>query len=331
MMTTLFPEIMIISFSRIKPLLLLALVFLSGCAAVKNEDFVVVRAGFADTPASLARQYLGDAALAGIVTEFNGTAAVSPGQQLVIPLRSDLGGLRKDGYQTVPVLVYHGFSRKKSGKRMIVAEKDFAEQMQYLHDEGFAVVSLAALFDFMEFKKPLPAKAVVLTVDDGWCSLYEIAYPILKRYGYPMTAFLYTDLIGHEKCLNWQQLREMAENGLDIQSHTMSHRDLSRMRKGESFRRYFQDIQNEIAGAERLIEENLGRRCEILAYPYGAYNEILVAYLRKRGYRGAVTVNRGSVPFFADRYRVNRSAVYGGYSIEQFAKNLSTFTRQALN
>ncbi|HIJ79302.1 MAG: polysaccharide deacetylase family protein [Desulfobulbaceae bacterium] len=304
---------------------------LSGCVVTQQtKDFVVTSAGLGDTSASLAARYLGDSSYGPIIEEFNQTSLFWPGRQLVVPLNLNRGGLYKDGYQVVPVLVYHGFTRDQSSKKMFVRQQDFEQQMRFLQDQGYTVVSLDRLYDFIELKKPLPAKSVVITIDDGWCSLYEIAYPILKRYGYPATVFLYTDFISKEKCLNWQQLREMAENGVDIQSHTRSHQNLNGPNETESFSRYFSSVRKEIEEAEQTIETKLGDRPRFLAYPYGAYNDLVIAYLQKRGYRGGVTVTRAANPFFVDPFKVNRSVIYGHYSLNDFKRNLVVFQRRDL-
>lgn len=305
-------------------------VFLTGCVTMQTDDFVVARIGIGDSAKSLAARYLGDPALARVIEEFNGDKGLSLGQQIVIPLNYAGGGVRANGYQIVPVLAYHGFSRKKSTKKMVVSEHDFSEQMRFLKENGYTVVGLDRLYDFIELKIPLPRKSVVITIDDGWCSLYEIAFPILKKYKYPATLFLYTDLVQNRNCLNWNQLRQMVDQGLDVQCHTKSHRNLSEMAKDETFRQYFATVRDEIEGAEQLILQELGIKCRYAAYPYGAQNELIVSYLKKRGYRGAVTVERGGNPFFANPFLVQRSVIYGNYGIRQFAANLAVFKERNL-
>ena len=307
------------------------LFFLSGCIATHHtNDFVVTAARIGDTPESIAARYLGDSSYGSVIEKFNKSSLFWPGQQLVVPLNLNRGGLDKDGYQLVTVLAYHGFTREKSSKKMFVREQDFEEQMRFLKDQGYTVVSLERLYNFIERKQSLPAKSVVITIDDGWCSLYEIAYPILKKFGYPATIFLYTDFIDKTKCLNWYQLQEMAENGFDIQSHTQSHQNLSWANKNESFSQYFLTVRQEIEQAEQIIETKIGVKPTFLAYPYGSYNDLVIAYLKKRGYRGGLTVTRAANPFFVDPFKVNRAVIYGYYSINDFKKNLVTFQRQDL-
>ena len=130
---------------------------------------------------------------------------------------------------------------------MTVTQAAFEEQMKFLKEKGYRVITLNQFIDFLEFKRPIPKKSVVITIDDGWRSTYEIAFPILKKYGYPATLFVYTDLIvGSKKTLSWDLIQEMASQGLDIQGHTKTHRTLTIMDKKESFKEYFDAIDREL-------------------------------------------------------------------------------------
>jgi peptidoglycan/xylan/chitin deacetylase (PgdA/CDA1 family) len=295
------------------------------------EGFVAFIAGEGDTWSKLAERYLKDPQGDWLISEFNGGGSLQPGRGVIIPLKPwGLGGLDQRGYQTVPVLSYHQFSNNETN-RMTVTKAAFSEQMNFLKENGYRVITLDQLFDFLDFKKPLPPKAVVITIDDGWRSAYEIAFPILKAQGFPATLFVYTDLIsGTEKTLSWDQVKEMAENGLDIQCHTKSHLDLTAIEKNISFRDYFSRLEEEISTCTSLINKRLNRQVHYLAYPFGNTNQLVIALLKKQGYRGAFTVKRGPSPFFAQNYRVNRSMIYGDYSLEKFKKNLGFFQEEVL-
>ena len=92
-------------------------------------------------------------------------------------------------------------------------------------------------------------------------SAYEIALPILKKFGYPATLFVYTGLIvGSSKTLSWELVREMAENGIDIQGHTVTHRTLTSINKGESFKEYFDAIERELSESAKIIKAKVEKR-----------------------------------------------------------------------
>jgi peptidoglycan/xylan/chitin deacetylase (PgdA/CDA1 family) len=286
---------------------------------------VVVQTG--DTFSSLAEKYLQDSSLDWLISEFNKIDRLSPGQELIIPLRfRGRGGVSLSGYQTVPVVVYHKFA-KKSTDLMTLSENAFEEQMRFLKEKGYRVISVDALFDFLDYRVPLPPKAVVITIDDGWRSFYDIAFPILKRYGYPATLFVYTDFIsGRRGTLDWAILAEISKAGIDIQSHTKTHRNLDRRNAPESFPEYFEALRREITEAADQIQRKLNKKVTYLAYPYGDTNSLTIALLQKLGYRGAFTVERGSNPFFSHPYRIRRSMIYGNFDLQDFERNLAVFS-----
>jgi len=310
------------------------LLCLTACTIVPRErvfsDFVIVRTNAEDDFPSLAARYLNDPEKGWQIAEFNNIASLRRGQELVIPLRPfQWGGLKTAGYQTVPVLAYHGFSKDKSD-RLTVTEAAFKEQMRYLKENDYHVITLDQLLDFLDFKRQVPEKSVVITFDDGRQSIYHIAFPVLRDFGFPASLFISTDLIGGEKALSWKQIKELAENGFDVQSKTRTNRDMTKLKKGESFEEYFRAVQTEISQSKKIIEKKVKKQCIYMAYPYGWANSLVAAVLKKEGYRGAFTQNRGSNPIYVDKYLINRSVIHGGCNLKQFRANLSVFNKSEL-
>jgi len=289
-------------------------------------DFVALIAQPGETLSSLASKYLNDSSMDWFIAEFNEIASLTPGQEVIIPLMPyGKGGLFLKGYQTVPIIAYHKFSKNKADI-LTVTESAFAEQMKFLKENGYRVITLDEFFDFLDFKRPLPKKSVVITIDDNWYSTYEIAFPILKQYGYPATLFVYTDLIlPGRKTLNWDLLIQMSKNGIDIQGHTKSHRNLNKRDGQESFREYFEAVKKELTESAEILRKRLNKDVKYLAYPYGETNPLIIALLMKLGYRGAFTVERDSNPFFINPYRINRSMIYGTFNLREFENNLNHF------
>lgn len=296
-----------------------------------SPNFIAIIAREGDTLSSLASKYLNDPSMDWFIAEFNDIDTLTPGQALIVPLKPyQKGGLTSKGYQTVPVLSYHHFSLDRADK-LTITKSTFEEQMKFLKDRGYRVITLDQLFDFLEFKSQIPKKSVVINIDDGWRSTYDIAFPILKKYGYPATLFVYTDLIvGSEKTLSWDLIQEMANNGMDIQCHTKTHRRLTTMDQKESFKEYFEAIEKELSACEAMIKKKLNKEVKYLAYPYGDTNPLVIELLKKHGYRGAFTIKRGGNPFFIHNYRLNRSMIYGDFDLNQFEKNLTVFTEESL-
>ena len=295
-----------------------------------SDDFVIVKTTAKDTFSSLAAFYLKDPDKGWLIAEFNRMTTLIPGQELIIPLSPfNKGGLKAEGYQTVPILVYHNFSKKGSDKTA-VSQDDFEAQMKYLKQNGYHVVSIDQLLDFIDYKEQLPEKSIVITFDDAWRSIFDVALPILIKYGFTATFFIYTDFIGGGKAMTWKQIETLSKIGFDIQCQTKTHRNLAVPKKNESFKEYFESIEMEIGYPKNLLKEKLNIDCKFLAYPYGETNNLVIALLKKHGYRAAFTIDRKPNPFFIDKYRIYRSVIYGSYNMDKFKDNLSVFQKNEL-
>jgi len=332
------------SVNRIKTIsglvFLLSLLMLAGCATgtrshhkmseIRSGDFIIVTTTSKDTLSSLAAEYLNDPSKEWLISEFNHIKSLTPGQKLIIPLFSfNKSGLKSGGYQTVPVLAYYSFSENKPNK-ISITQDDFKAQMKYLKENNYHVIKLDQLLDFLDYKEQIPDKSVVITFDDGWSSVYDFATPILKKYGFPATFFIYTDFIGGGKAMSWKQIKELSEAGFDIQCQTKTHRNLATLKKKESFKEYFNSLEMEISYPKKLFKNKLNKECKCLAYPYGITNNLVIAMLKKHGYRAAFTVEQESNSFFIDNYKIRRSAIYGEYDIEKFKNKLSVFHNMEL-
>ena len=298
----------------------------TGAAPDQRFDrFALVTPASRQTLASVADQQLGDPSQAWLLAKINPDAP-----RLIVP-RKPLyrGGLYPEGYQVVPVLAYHNFSHTHRAKMKILA-RTFESQMRYLRDNGFQVIPLDHLYEFLAYQRPLPPKAVVITIDDGWRAIHDIAAPILQRFGYPATIFVYTDFIGGPQAMSWDQVRALSTQGFDIQCHSKSHRNLTQPGEGENFAQFFKALEAEVVSAKRQIEAQLKTRCKYMAYPYGKTNALVVAMLQKHGYSGGLTVQRGSNAFDGNPYRVKRSVIYGHYDLTRFQQNLTVFEKMDL-
>jgi peptidoglycan/xylan/chitin deacetylase (PgdA/CDA1 family) len=291
---------------------------------LKFEQHLAVIVQPTETFDSLAARFLNDRRKGGIIQDYNELEKLTPYQAVTIPLRPwKLGGLTATEYQLVPVLTYHRFSTDGTANRMTVPAANFEAQMKFLNDNDYRVVTLDQFDDFLEFKAQLPDRAVVITADDGWMSFYQIAYPILKKYGYPATLFVYSDFPESDPlALTWVQVKEMAKGGIDIECHSKTHRNL-RMESGEDFRAYLAQLELELKGVQEEMKRKGGITCRYLAYPYGGRNPLVVALTQKYGFRAAFTVTRGSNSFFAQDFIVRRSMIYGEYGLKEFQRNLN--------
>ena len=285
----------------------------------RNDRWLLYLPQAQDTHASIAGRFLGSAQRDWEVAEANGGAKVRTGYPVVVPLKpANPAGVKRDRYQTVSILCYHRVGSPPTS-RMTVSTSAFAEQMEWLAKNDYRVVRLQDVANFIDGKQALPAKSVVLTFDDGYESYYRYAYPLLKKYGYPATVFLYSDFVGAADALNWVQMQEMVATGLiDIQAHSKTHANLLNRLRDEGDAAYRQRIDHEARTPREVIERRLRVPVKEFAYPYGDANEIVLDTMARNGYRIGVTVNPGGTPFFGQPLMLRRTMIYGNHDLDAF-------------
>jgi peptidoglycan/xylan/chitin deacetylase (PgdA/CDA1 family) len=212
----------------------------------------------------------------------------------------------------VIVLCYHRFEDKPKDS-LAIKPADFEAQLQALKDSGIAVIPMADFLAWRRGEKGIPEKAAIITIDDGYLSGYNVAWPILKKFGYPFTMFLYTDYVkGGPKSggqsISWDQLAEMRDAGVDIEGHTVSHSSLN-ARKGKNDEQYLAWLKNEIVGSKELLEKKLGIQVKAFAYPYGLYNQTVREVVKQGGYEAAFTVWGRRIAYEADPMILGRYAI----------------------
>jgi peptidoglycan/xylan/chitin deacetylase (PgdA/CDA1 family) len=212
----------------------------------------------------------------------------------------------------VIVLCYHRFEDKPKDA-LAIKPTDFETQMQTLKDHGITVISMEDFLAWRRGEKAIPEKAAIISIDDGYLSGYNVAWPILKKFGYPFTMFLYTDYIKGEpksggQSISWDQLAEMRDQGVDIESHTVSHGALN-ARKGKTDEQYLAWLKNEIAGSKEILERNLGIQVKAFAYPYGLHNETVRELVKQAGYEAAFTVWGRRIAYGADPLTIGRYGI----------------------
>lgn len=230
----------------------------------------------------------------------------------------------QDDNPSIVVLCYHAFNSKLKSPYS-VDSKTFKQQMEYLKNNNYTVIPLSQLVDFLQGKGTVTEKSVVITIDDGYTSVYANAYPILKKYAYPFTMFIYTDFInsaGHD-ALTWKQLEEMSKNGVDIQCHSKSHAFLTK-KPGKIEEKYKEMLIRELKQPKELIEEKLKNPVRFFAYPYGAFDQYVIEIAKETGYEACLTSNNGNNDKSTDCYAINRRIITSNMSIETFSKILET-------
>ncbi|CAG0992342.1 Poly-beta-1,6-N-acetyl-D-glucosamine N-deacetylase [Burkholderiales bacterium] len=296
----------------------------TGPLLARDASFIVVVPKAGEDLAALAERWLGDRSRRFEIAEFNRIDEARAGRAVAIPVHPlNPGGVEPAAVQTVTILTYHRFGPRASS--MTVTAGTFDAQMRYLAQNGYTVIPMSRLVDFLDGKVALPKKSVVITIDDGYRSTYDVAWPVLRKYGFPATVYLYTDFVGAPDALTWPQMKELTATGLiDIQPHSKSHANLTMKLGDETDARYRERIRREIDGPIDVIQERLGEPTLSFAFPYGDVNDTVVEFLRAKQVRMGVTVTPGGNPFFAPPAMLRRTMVFGGDDLDTFRGKLVT-------
>ena len=314
---------------------------LSGCVSsptrakadyiVEDTNFILVRTIPGDSYETLAELYYGEPALAGKIRSLNPKLKPNGGNVVAIPKQSfNPSGVYPDGYRTIPILCYHRFTHQSSSTdRLDMPQVKLRQQLQYLLDQGYQIIALRELESYWKGEKDLPEKSAVITIDDGYRSVYEVAYPLFKEFSIPVTLFVYTDFVGAPMAINWNEAKEMNDSGLvDIQSHSKSHASLVIPEESEPEREFLQRITHEVHYPKAMVERKIGNKVTLFSYPYGDSSDTAMALLREQQIRMAVTVQRGGNPVFTNPYLLRRAMVYADDTMESFKKKLETFHQE---
>jgi peptidoglycan/xylan/chitin deacetylase (PgdA/CDA1 family) len=190
----------------------------------------------------------------------------------------------------VPVLAYHSISDQPHAGtlRWSVSPGDFDEQMALLRQRERIPLTVSRYADLLRRSAPLPPGAVLVTFDDGYADLATTALPVLLRYGIGATAFVITSRLGTSPppdqgpSLDWYQLAQIYSCGVEVGSHSHTHRELDCLRAAE--------LDTETAVSKRLLEDRLGARVSSFAYPFGYHNDAVRRAVRRAGYSCAYAV-----------------------------------------
>ncbi|MCI0711905.1 MAG: polysaccharide deacetylase family protein, partial [Chloroflexi bacterium] len=209
--------------------------------------------------------------------------------------QQDLPIMRGDGTLRrirVPILMYHYVSELPPNADelrvgLTVSPQAFREQIQYLQANGYSTTSLYEIYLALNHGIPLPQHPVVLTFDDGYIDHYATVFPILQAHNFTGTFFISTEFAdtnrpGH---MSWEQITQMANAGMSMESHTKTHADLRE--RNPDFLVY------EIAGSIESLWSHIGREPRMFAYPYGHYDDNSLRLLETTRVLQAVTTQPG--------------------------------------
>ena len=228
--------------------------------------------------------------------------------------------------QTI-IYCYHRLVDKVRYPGTEITPAVFEAEMKELKDRGITVISLQDLLAWKRGEKNIPPRCAVISFDDGWKSQYEVAWPIMKKFGYTFTMFIYTEgvaggSLGGGQAITWEMLADMRDNGIDIEAHSATHQDLreghtimvaepggKRTKKKLTGAEYEQWVQNEVVGCKQLLEQRLGIRVNCFAVPFGTYNEHVKEIARNAGYEAMFTVYGQPITYTSPMDALGRYAI----------------------
>jgi len=191
---------------------------------------------------------------------------------------------RKNSY---PVLMYHEVSavcpdRTEENYMTPIynlSSSAFEQQLQTIATLGFATGFVHDIGGDISDDE----NVVFLTFDDGCIGNYTEALPLLLKYGQKATFFVTINLIGTDNYMNWDQVKDLVDHGMAVQSHAINHEHLTVL-SGER-------LMNELVGSKKIIEDKILKPVTAISFPHGSYNQQTVNCAVDAGYSVLCTSN----------------------------------------
>jgi peptidoglycan/xylan/chitin deacetylase (PgdA/CDA1 family) len=207
------------------------------------------------------------------------------------PRRASTTGTQANG---VTILVYHRFGSTVKDS-MTVRTSTFRWQLDYLRRRGYPVIPLRTLISYLQRRGPAPpARAVIVTADDGHESVFTEMLPLVREYDVPVTLFIYPSAISNASyAMTWEQLAALQRTGLvDIQSHTYWHPNFHTERGRLTPPAYRTFAVAQLVKSKAVLKDKLGVVADVIAWPFGIYDDELIAMAREAGYAAGLTIDR---------------------------------------
>lgn len=189
----------------------------------------------------------------------------------------------------VPILVYHhvrpqeGWGKETWSWKMTVTPATFEKQMQWLSDKGYETITLSEMVAAIRGERTMPAKPVVITFDDNNPTQYDVAVPIMEKFGQRAVFYLVTKYLDTPHMLNRDKALELQEKGHEIESHTLLHRALTGLSDEE--------LRADLTESKRILEELTGTPITHLCYPGTAHNQRVRDAAKAAGYETATIMD----------------------------------------
>jgi peptidoglycan/xylan/chitin deacetylase (PgdA/CDA1 family) len=243
-------------------------------------------------------------------------------------IRTRENALRHENAITLPILCYHRIA--ENGPEALASyrihPRVFEQQVRWLRRHGYYSVSIAQWAEAMWRNAPLPGRPVLFTFDDGYQDFAELAWPILDRHGFSALVFIVAGKVGGladwdadfgepALLMGWEEIRQLARDGVDFGSHSVNHRRFDSLA--------IDDIIEECSGSRAVLEEKLKRSISAISYPWGAHNQDVRRAAADCGYTVGVTPGPARAQLTGDPMALPRIEIFGDCSLRNFLDIIS--------
>lgn len=226
---------------------------------------------------------------------------------------------KNDGFRA---LMYHSVTNgflKEDYYQVTVPKEIFAEQMSFLYENSYHVLSCEEIVNILGEGKRIPERAVCITFDDGLKNILTNALPILEKYHFKATSFLTVDFVTrNQNFLSWDDIKSLFKSGIfSFGSHSFSHKKLIKLGLGE--------LDKEIGESKKILEDRLGIPINLFAYPFGCYGSFdkrTKNSIQAHGYRAAFSTIAGFNTFETDLFEIKRTRISWYDNKQEFPKEL---------
>ena len=209
----------------------------------------------------------------------------------------------------VPILAYHNVRpvNNSGPAEQFITPEEFEHELGYLKENGFTALTMQEFADVIRLHKSIPEKSVVLSFDDSWDGQYVYALPLLRRYGYKGTFFIWTDMLDKKGRLTSENLKELVSSGMEVGGHGKSHMNLADVTDANLLRR-------EIVDDKKVLEDRIGMRVTSFAYAFGKSNGTVTDFVRAAGYASSRGVQKGAYHSADALFDLNAYVLSGNFS-----------------
>ena len=216
----------------------------------------------------------------------------------------------------VPILMYHVIAdppARAPYPELYDTETDFARQMRWLARQGYHAVTQRAVWEYWHRGRTLPPKPIVISFDDGYRSVADAAFPLMRARNWPGVINLTVKNLRVSGGLSQYRVRMLLGAGWELASHSLTHPDLTRLDQ--------RALRREVTDSRELLRTHFGVPVDFFCYPAGRYDAKVIAAVRRAGYLGATTTVDG-VARPQDPNELRRVRVSGSDGVVGLAEKL---------